>query len=390
LDKLASGYGITTTGYNKRDFNSIVGYMSTSLKSSDKFGANVDFTDKDPLYHLSVPIMELLAEIWEVAEQTFYIPNPKYAEGTPLGYAGKYIGISRKQATKASGVVRFTGTSGTIISTDFQVKTDMDILFITTENKIIPSIGYVDINIVAVNAGANGNVSSNTITKIVSPLIGLNSVTNLNETTGGQDEESDTNFRTRYANSTSSGSGSTTDAIRANVLKVTAVTDCIVKQNKTDSTVDGIPPHSIYVLVNGGDNTAIAQAILEKSPGGIDTYGSITVDVVDSQGITQHISFSRPSQVDIWIRVDVTTNSSFPADGDTQIQNEVLSYIGGIGVGESVKIYKINAAITSLNLNGIDDMTITLSTDGVTYEPNNIVMDSDKIAITELAKIEVV
>lgn len=390
MDKLVSGYGITVTGYAKRDFNSIKSYIENSLKSSDKFGADIDFSDADPLYQFTVPPMELLAELWEVAEQTFYINNPKYAEGVPLGYAGKYIGISKKQATKASGTARFTGTAGTVINFNFQIGTDTNIIFVTTETKIIPSIGYVDINIVAVNPGANGNTSENTIIKIISPLIGLDSVTNLSSTTGGQDEESDPNFRTRYFQSTSSGSGSTVDAIRAHVLKVTAVTDCVVKQNKTNSAVDGVPPHSIYVLVNGGDDTAIAKAILEKSPGGIDLYGTTTINIVDSQDVIQQIKFSRPTQKTVWIKVGITVDSDFPLDGNTQIKNAVLAYMASIKLGENVKIYKINAAITALNINGIDDMSITLSVDGVTYNAANISIDSDKIAVTDIEKIEVI
>lgn len=389
MDKLASGYGITTTGFNKRDLNSIIDYVESSLKSADKFGADIDFSNNDPVYQFSMPLMELFAEMWEVAEQDFYIPNPAYAEGIPLGYSGKYIGISKKQATKSTGTERFTGTAGTVIDINFQVGTDTNIIFITTESKIIPSGGYVDINIEAVNAGANGNVSENTITKIISPLIGLNSVTNLSIATGGQDEESDPNFRTRYNESVSNGSGSTADAIRANILKVTAVTDCIVKENKTNSTVDGIPSHTIYALVNGGDSTAIAQAIFAKTAGGIDTYGTASINVTDTQGIVHQVNFSRPVQVPIWIKVITTTDSNFPSNGKVQMQNAILSYIESIGVGESVKIYKINAAITALNLSGVDDMSITLSTDGTTYNATNITIDSDKIAVTELAKIEV-
>jgi len=390
LDKLASGYGITTTGFNKRDLNSIIDYVESSLKSADKFGANIDFTNNDPTYQFSMPFMELMAEIWELAEQDFYIPNPAYAEGIPLSYAGKYIGISRKQATKATGIARFTGIAGTVIDTSFQISTDTNIVFVTTESKIISSSGYVDINIEAVNAGASGNVSENTITKIISPLIGLNSVTNVSGTSGGQDEESDVNFRTRYNESTASGSGSTVDAIKANVLKVTAVTDCVVKQNKTDSTVDGIPPHSIYALVNGGDSTAVAQAIFNKTAGGINTYGTTSINITDSQGIVHQINFSRPVQVPIWIKIDVTTDSSYPADGNTQIKNAVLSYIESIRVGESVVIYKIMNSISNLRLAGLNDMSVTLSTDGTTYNATNIAIDSDKIAVTELAKIEVI
>lgn len=389
--KLDSGYGITATGFNKKTYNDLMSNLEDNLRSDDLFGADIDFSDLDPLKHFSAPVMEIAAELWELAEQVFYSASPKYAEGNPLSATGKYIGISRKQATKAKGTERFNGTAGVNIPIGYIIETENDINFVTTESGLITSNGYIDLDIEAVNVGSSGNAPVNTITKIINPLIGLNSITNIEETLGGQDMESDTTFRMRYAESTATGAGSTSDAIVANVLKVTNVIDCIATENDEDTTVNNIPPHSIETLVKGGTDNDIAQAIFAKKPGGIKAYGTTsTINVIDSQGITHPISFSRPTNTNVWIKVDVTTTSDYPSDGNTQIQTAVITYINSLKLGEDVKIYKISAAITALKLSGIDDMSITLSTDGTTYNASNVVIETKAVAVTDASKIEVI
>ena len=385
-----NGYGITNTGYVKKDYLTLMNDSESRLKSDDIFGSNIDFSQNDPLYHLFAAIEEGLSELWEVWEQVFYSGSPKFAEGVNLSNIGKLIGISRKQASKATGIERFTGTAGTVIPVNYQVQTNSNIIFLTTQTASIGSGGYADISIIAQNAGLSGVVAANTIIKIVNPMIGLDSVTNQTDTVGGQDEETDTAFRTRYIESTASGDGSTVEAIRSNLLTVTGVTDAKVEENVTDMTVNNIPPHSIYALVHGGNDADIAAAIFSKCAGGIESYGTTSTNITDSQGITHTISFSRPVQINVYIKIDVTTSASYPSDGNAQIIAAIKSYIDNISVGQDVLIYKLIMTISALNLTGLDDMAITLSTDGTTYSASNIAIDDDKIATTTVDKIEVV
>lgn len=385
-----NGFGITTTGYNKKSFLDLKSDLENNLRSSDLFGADIDFSDQDPLYQFSVPILEMVAELWELAEQVFYSASPKYAEGLPLRNTGKYIGISGKQAHKSGTLERFTGTPGTPITTGFKVKTTTNIFYETLESKLISQSGYIDINIAAVNPGKDGDTPAGTITIIVTPIIGLDSVTNPNASIGGQDQESDIGFRDRYQSSTAIGAGSTVDAIHANILTVTGVTDATVVENDEITTVNGIPPKSIYALVNGGADLDVANAIFTKKPGGIGSFGTTTINVIDSQGVTHAMNFSRPIQVSVWIKIDATTDSNFPAEGNTQIINAVKAYIDGIKLGEDIIIYKIITTISNLKLNGLLDMLVTLSTDGITYNSSNIAIDPDKIAVTTVDKIGVI
>ena len=393
MDKLESGYGVTETGFNIRDFNSIATYVKSRLQSLDKFGANIDFTSTDPLYQFSVPFIELVTELWEVAEQDFYVGSPKYSEGVPLTNTGKYIGIGRKQTFSATGTERFTGAAGTKITKDIQIATETGIVFSPTQEGTITGT-YIDLPIQALTTGTIGNVPANTITKIVTPTIGLTSITNPEETSKGQDEETDTNFRTRYQESTELASGSTLDAVKAILLTLTGVQDVSIEENDNDTIENGIPAHSFETFVYGGADSDIAQSIFDKKPGGIKSYGTTTVNVTDSQGRVFNIGFSRPTSIPVWFKITKTVDATYPigglTDGDTQIKNAVLNYMKNIKLGEDIIVYKIISLISNLNLSGLLDIKVELSIDGTTYTDTNQTVSTEQVAITDSVKVQVV
>ena len=78
-------------------------------------------------------------------------------------------------------------------------------------------------------------------------------------------------------------------------------------ENDTDYVDSrGLPPHSIEIIVEGGDNSEIAQAILRRKAGGIQTYGSIEVGVPGVYGDTIPVRFNRPDYLYTWLKVGRT------------------------------------------------------------------------------------
>lgn len=383
-------YGITSTGFNKKTLDVLKAEFEENLKSEDAFGESIDFSEQDPLFQFSIPILYLVSELWEVAENVFYSASPKFAEGNLLSNTGKYIGIARKQASRSSGSIRITGDSDTSIDSGFRITTESGIAFETLEDAIIGEVGYVDASIIAVNTGSIGNVAQNTITVIANPLLGVTSVTNPEATTGGQDEESDTQFRVRYDTSTAISSGSTIDAIKANLLTLTGVEDVTITENETDEEVNGIPAHSFETFVYGGNDEDVAQGIFDKKPGGIKAFGTTTIDVEDTQGVLHTIGFTRPTSVDIYFKITKTVDSNYPINGDAQIKDAILGYMSEVKLGQDVILYKIISLVSNLNLSGLSDIIVELSLDGITYVSNNISIDTNSAAVTSLDKIEVI
>lgn len=93
----------------------------------------------------------------------------------------------------------------------------------------------------------------------------------------------------------------------------------------------GPPPHSIEAVVYGWARSSdVAQQIFRRKAAGIQTYGSTTVAVLSSSGVTYNIKFSRPTLVPVWIKVtDLETDANrFPVDGKDQIAQALIDYIG--------------------------------------------------------------
>lgn len=103
-------------------------------------------------------------------------------------------GIERKKATYSQGVITIKG-NGTINIGDL-FETEGLVRFEAIEQKNI--IGTGTINIKCVTAGKIGNVPINSIKKMPVTITGINSCNNEVETTGGYDEEVDTDLGNRY------------------------------------------------------------------------------------------------------------------------------------------------------------------------------------------------
>src|SRR5699024_2421374 len=132
------------------------------------------------------------------------------AEGVNLDRtAVNNIGIVRRPAEKSIGTATFEGDEGSVIPEGFIITTGDDIPFETTEESEIDGTGESEVPIQAIEPGTVGNVPAGTITEIINPIVGIDSVINQEGTTGGRDEETDEEFRARYILSVSRGGAST-------------------------------------------------------------------------------------------------------------------------------------------------------------------------------------
>lgn len=114
-------------------------------------------------------------------------------------------GVLRRAATKASGIVSFVGTLGTVIQAGTVLMTEGDenqttpaLQFVTTEAVTIGEEGKVNANIEAAEPGAGSNVPANTIVVMGTGQSGVQAVTNPEATSGGFAEEDDETLRARY------------------------------------------------------------------------------------------------------------------------------------------------------------------------------------------------
>jgi uncharacterized phage protein gp47/JayE len=315
------------------------------------FGENIDVSADS----IDGQIIGILAEAFSDLDQNVELIsktcNPAEAAGNQLSTLVTINGIARKDATYSTVSIDITGVNGTIIPAGSIIKTSDEAanrFIIDSDITISGTTGSGTAT--AENAGAVIALTG-TLTVIDTPKLGWQTVTNPTDASLGQEEESDAELRVRRKQSVSISARNTIESIAAELINLDGVTEVKVLENVTDTTDDnGIRPHGTLSIVDGGDDTEIRQAIWDNKTGGSPTDGSDIGNIVDSQGITQEIRFSRPTDVDIYIDVTIIKNSSYPADGDTQIKQSIVDYFESdvdnkLGIGDDVEHTEIYAPI---------------------------------------------
>jgi len=248
------------------------------------------------------------------------------------------------------------------------------------------SPGGFDVVAEAENTGAIV-ANAATITTIATPSAGWTAVTNTLDATSGRNLETDPELRIRREQELSRPGTAPADAIRADVLDVDDVTYCRVYENTSDTTDgDGIPPHSIEVLVLGGAQDEIALQIWRSKAAGIGTYGTTTETVEDSLGNPRTVKFTRPSTLSLYVAVTVDAGDGYA--GDAAVKAAIVAAgIERYTVGDDVKASHFYEAV--LAVVGVEDCSVLVGTSGpgaatsVSVGPRQVAsFDTTRVTVT--------
>lgn len=234
---------------------------------------------------------------------------------------------------------------------------------------------------------------ANTITRIVTPILGWDSVTNVLPAVGGRLEETDEELRLRFRATKLERSSNILDSLYSALLALDGVEELAIYENDTSVTdTNGVLPHSFLPVILGGSSQLIAETIWVNKPTGILSQGNTTISILDSQGFSHDISFERPTPVEIYIIVNLSinpeSNQDFPGDGVSQIQSAIIDYASdNFGVGKDVIYSRLFTPINTVKGHQVDSMFI-----GTTPTPvgtSNLVVPFNQIASFTVANIQV-
>lgn len=364
------------------------------------FGNSMNLSDGSVLGQLVAIFSDRLGEVWELLETINSSQDPDKATAALLDALCLITGTTRPLATKSTAVITFTGIAGTVIPalSEFEAATTLknfatidsatlvtvplwslaNDYFIgdrvssgssvyhciqtgeSSDSTILSGIGtsivdnsvlwtFVGLGSAVVDADAlaidDGPVvgAQYDINRIINPINGLQGVINLAPAVLGRLTAEDPELRLLREAQLGEPGSSPFDALVGRLLDVVGVTSVTLFVNNTDVTnVDGVPPHSIEALVQGGADQDIFDKLLASVAAGIGTYaspgpGAVTGTALDSKGTPQPESFSRATSVPVYVRLVVTYDAaSFPADGNTQIQAAVQTYGAAQNIGRDV------------------------------------------------------
>lgn len=241
---------------------------------------------------------------------------------------------------------------------------------------------------VAVEATEVGSIEQapNTITTIITPILGWDSVTNPQEASVGRYEETDEELRLRWRNTKFQFATNIVESLYSAVFSLEGVSNAVIYENDTDVVDEnGVLPHSFLVLVDGGLSSDVATAIWRNRPTGIRSQGNTSVDIIDSFGYVRTINFSRPTEVQVYIEIDLETNNRFPEDGEQKIKEALISYINGLTINDDVVYSRLYTPINSVEGHQVNSLRI--GTDPLNLGFSNIITNFDEIAKTQSASI---
>ncbi len=151
----------------------------------------------------------------------------------------------------------------------------------------------------------------NTITIPVTIVLGVVSVNNPVDATEGENEESDYDLKVRRRQSVSIGSSGYLNGLLATVLQLDGVTDAALYENYTGEVdANGTPAHCMWLVVEGGSNSEIADAIYRKKSYGCNMRGDITYTITTVSAQQFVARWDEPTEQELYIKFNIVPTSA--------------------------------------------------------------------------------
>ncbi|OQP33941.1 baseplate J/gp47 family protein [Pantoea latae] len=338
LDTLGLSATVTASGISAPDYQTI---LSTITEYFQQIYGTDAYLEPDSKDGQMVSLVALAVhDANNTAIQVYNSFSPSSGMTDALTRNVKINGIARKAATNSTVDVTLTGTAGTTI-TNGSVKDANGVIWNLPASVTIDVGGSVTVTATCANSGAVAAVAGS-ITKINTPTRGWTAVSNASAATVGSAAETDAELRARQAQSVAIPALTPFDAVDGAIANVTGVTRHKLYENDTGSVdSNGIPAHSIAAIVDGGDATAIAQIIRGKKGQGVSTYGSTTVAVPDKYDNPHAISFSRSTNVPIFVAITLKVFTGYTTQIGEQIKQAIADYINSLTIGDDVLLSRI-------------------------------------------------
>ncbi|KLQ04086.1 baseplate J/gp47 family protein [Enterobacter roggenkampii] len=338
LDTLGLSATVTAEGISAPDYQTILDTLKSYFQQIYGSDAYLEPDSKDGQMVALVALAIHDANNTAISVYNCFSPATGY--GAALTSNVKINGIARRGATNSTVDLILTGTAGTSI-TNGTVKDTNNVIWRLPASVTIGVGGTVTVTATCSNSGAVAALAG-TITTINTPTRGWASVTNPAAATVGAPAETDAELRIRQGQSVALPSLTPFEGVDGAIANVAGVTRHKLYENDTGATdSNGLPPHSISAIVDGGDVTEIAQTIRGNKGQGTATYGTTSVTVPDTYGNPHVISFSRSTDVPIFGHITLKAFTGYTSQIGVQIQQAVADYINGLTIGDDVLLSRI-------------------------------------------------
>ncbi|HBV1052501.1 baseplate J/gp47 family protein [Klebsiella pneumoniae] len=338
LDTLGLSATVTAEGISAPDYQTVLDTITGYFQQIYGSDAYLDPDSKDGQMVALVALA--IHDANNTAISVYRSFSPATAVGDALTSNVKINGITRRAATNSTVDLLLTGTVGTTI-TNGSVRDTNSMIWNLPATVVIGTDGTVVATATCASSGAVAAVAGS-VNGINTPTRGWASVTNPLAATVGIEAETDAELRVRQSQSVALASLTPFAAVDGAIANVEGVTRHKLFENDTETTdANGLPPHSISAIVEGGDATEIANTIRSVKGQGVSTYGTTAVIVTDKYGNPYTIRFSRPVDVPIYVSITLKALTGYSSQVGDEIKAAVAAYINSLPIGDSVLLSRV-------------------------------------------------
>lgn len=233
------------------------------------------------------------------------------------------------------------------------------------------SAGTHVLNFQAEEPGAQLTIP-NTITVPVTVVLGVVSVNNPTTYSSlGINTETDAALKVRRQQSVSLASQGYYAGLYAALLNINGVTGAFIYENKTDATdSDGVPSHSIWVIVGGSAPDAdIADAIYRKRNAGCGMYGDQSYTITQINGTLFIVNWDTVVARNVFCKFTATSIDGVVSPNINAIRENlptvftvnVFQPVDTTSLGTAVQSIDDNSLVTNAGFTLAETQTITFS-----------------------------
>ena len=318
--------------------NNIINGTQTVDGLKTIFGTDVNFDQDSPDAQLVNIFAQAERDALELAVSIFNSMDPDQATGDTLDARVLYNGVTRKtgEPTQITANITFTQITTLKGINDDLTNTREGVFSIADDNGNIyyllnsytPDVTGVYPLLFASAEVGDIYVKSDLEFTIITPEKGITRAVYANQHVKGFDEETDEVLRIRRAKAVGVGMLGSVEVLQASLRQLPYVKEAVVFENHTANTdLDGIPPHSVWIIVRGGLDKTVASCIYLRLNAGCGMKGTKTVNVDMIDGNTFPIKFDQAVDENVSVKFTVTAeNYTDPFNEDLIIDHVIENY----------------------------------------------------------------
>ncbi|WP_109078483.1 baseplate J/gp47 family protein [Aggregatibacter kilianii] len=340
------------------------------------YGQNIDLSPDTPDGQMVGLLSQIKMDIEELAENIYRQLDPDVATGAWLEQRVAYAGLMRRAASYSYlRSVVLTGEPLTQLYAGIVVSDPHKVRWVLNANVQLDSNGSARADFRSEELGAF-NLAKNTNLTIETVTLGLNAATTLENAEIGVEEETDQQLRERFFISRTKNAQNSADAIQSKIAALPDVKQVKVLENNTKQRdKNGVEPHSLNVIVDGGADNQIAQVIYENKGAGVGLQGG-TETTLTINNERRTLRFDRVAPVDVQVSMRCVRYEDFTEVDKDEIKR--LLSIQKFEIGQNLSLSRLYSPINQVGGFWVEELKIGRK--GQALKAENVIVQPRELA----------